>query len=83
MNKKELIKQIKKEVNAGYILQVSTPDNKKINLWLSDSGKYILFRNFGQSAIKNNLHELTWLINTFLNARYKNIEYKHIKSIID
>lgn len=29
MNKKELIKQIKKEVNAGYILQVSTPDNQK------------------------------------------------------
>lgn len=83
MNKKELIKQIKKEVNAGYILQVSTPDNKKINLWLSDGGKHILFRNFGQSAIKNNLQALTWLINTFLGARYKTIEYKHIKSTID
>lgn len=83
MNKKEIIKQIKKEVNNGYIIQVFTPDNKKINLWLSDGGKYIMFRNYGQSAINNNMQSLTWLINTFLSAKYKPIEYKHINTTIE
>ena len=62
MSKQEFLKQIKTLVNAGKIVRVfKGTDTHGITLWV-DNPKYIMFQSFGQSAIKNNLKDLAWII---------------------
>ena len=83
MMKKEQIKQIKMLVNCGKIVQVKKENSsEKINLWMGNDNKFIFWRNFGQSVIKNNLKDLTWLINDLFEANRKNISFEIIKSTI-
>lgn len=81
MNKKELLKQIKTLVNCGEIVQVYTPTNN-MNLWLSEDTKFILWRNFEQSAIKNNMQDLTWLVNNILEGNKESMGYKVVNSTV-
>ena len=82
MNKKEQIKKIKELISIGNIVRV-TKDNSFDNMtvWLSNDDKYIMWQRFGQSAVKNNLKDLTWLVNHILKASRVNISYQIVKSI--
>ena len=82
MNKKEQIKKIKELISMGNIVKV-TKDNSfdDMAVWLSNDDKYIMWRCFGQSAVKNNLQNLTWLVNHILKANRMNISYQVVKSI--
>ena len=80
--KQETIKQIKEVVNSGKIVRVNhAEDSHGITLWLSDNGKYIYFQNYGQSAVKNNLKNLSWVINTLYGVNRKEISYKVVNGI--
>ena len=52
-----------------------------MTVWLSNDDKYIMWQCFGQSAVKNNLKDLTWLVNHILKASRVNISYQIVKSI--
>lgn len=82
MDKKEQIKKIKELISTGKIVKV-VKDNSFDNIvvWLSNDDKYIMWRSFGQSAVKNNLKDLTRLINHILKANRVNISYQVVKSI--
>ena len=82
MNKKEQLKKIKELISMGNIVRV-TKDNSSDNMtvWLSNDDKYIMWQCFGQSAVKNNLKNLTWLVNHILKANRVNISYQVVKSI--
>ena len=82
MNKKEQIKKIKELISMGTIVKV-TKDNSfdDMAVWLSNDDKYIMWRCFGQSTVKNNLQNLTWLVNHILKANRMNISYQVVKSI--
>lgn len=76
MNKQQQIKEIKRLLNKGNRIQVNCY-NDSIKLWINDN-KYINYIHYGQSAIKNNLKDLNWLINTILDAKNKPITYKTV-----
>lgn len=80
MNKGQQLKEIKSLVNAGFIVRVFKQDNSNITLWVNDS-KYIMWQSYGQSAIKNNYKDLTWLINDLFEAKGKSILYKTVSSV--
>ena len=82
MNKKEQLKKIKELISMGNIVRVAK-DNSSDNMtvWLSNDDKYIMWQRFGQSAVKNNLKNLTWLVNHILEANRVNISYQIVRSI--
>ena len=67
------IKEIKTQLNIGNKVKVFC-GSANITLWINDP-KYITWLSYGQSAIKNNLKELTWLLNNILNSKRKDIKY--------
>ncbi len=77
--KQNLIKQIKALVNQGLFIKV-TCENKNIILW-QEQEKYIHWRHYGQSAIKNTLKDLNWLINDLFEAKHKKIDFKIVEHI--
>ena len=70
--KKQQIKQIKTLLDAGktIILKGKMSTGK---LWADTS--YIHWQHFGQSANKNTLADLTWIINVILELKGKKISY--------
>ena len=76
MNKQEKIKEVKHLINIGNIVKINNG-----TLWLSDDNKYIMFRNYGQSAVRNNIKDLTWLINIIFETKNKDFNYNIVKSI--
>ena len=80
MSKAQQLKEIKNLVNAGFIVRVFKQDNSNITLWVNDS-KYIMWRHYGQSAIKNTCKDLMWLINDLFEAKGKSILYKTVPSV--
>lgn len=64
--KKEKIKKIKRLLNAGFDVEIKTKE-KTCLLWINENKKYIYFQSAGQSAIKNNVKELTWFFKIILN----------------
>ena len=76
MNKQEKIKQVKKLLDLGYTIKIYGNNNGNGKIWLYDN--YIMFQNFGQSAVKNNLKDLTWLINTIFEAKRKDFNFSII-----
>ena len=82
MNKEEQIKKIKELISMGNIVKVTKDDSTDdMAVWLSNDGKYIMWRCYGQSAVKNNLENLTWLVDHILQANQVNISYQVVKSI--
>lgn len=61
-NLKEL-REIKKLLNCGEIVRVFKGTCKHgITLWI-ENPLYIHFQSYGQSAVKNNMENLSWVIN--------------------
>ena len=82
MNKEEQIKKIKELISMGNIVKVTKDDSTDdMAVWLSNDDKYIMWRCYGQSAVKNNLENLTWLVDHILQANQVNISYQVVKSI--
>ena len=78
--KNRVIRKIKTLVNTGNIVKVQKANsNSKLTLWLNNN--YIMWQYYGQSAIKNNIKELTWLINTLFESKGKEISCYIGKSI--
>lgn len=60
----ETLKNIKTLLNDGHVIKI-----KNGTLWLSENRKYIMFRNFGQSAVRNSLIDLRWLLNVIFGIK--------------
>ena len=73
MDKKERIKNVKKLLDLGYTVRIYGNPNGDGKVWIKDN--FIMFQNFGQSAVRNNIKDLTWLINNIFNAKRKNFNY--------
>ena len=75
--KKEIIQKIKKYMQTFAKIKVFCKGKKEnMILWSSDDNKYIYYEHFGRSAIKNNISELTWIINNILGAKKQEIEFE-------
>ena len=76
LNKKETIKNIMALLDNGKTIYVNNGE-----LWLGrgrlNNKKYIFWQHFGSSANRRNLQELTWIINTIFQCKYKNIVYTY------
>lgn len=72
LNKKETIKNIMKLLDNGKTICINGG-----KLWeIQDRGKtYIKWCNFGCSANRRTLEELTWVINTIFGCKNKTIVY--------
>ena len=74
LNKKETIKNIMQLLDNGKIVYIGGGC-----LWeTQDRGKtYIKWSHFGSSANRRTLEELTWVINTIFEYKYKKIVYRY------
>lgn len=79
MSKLNQIKLIKSLVNSGLYVKVNC-QNRNIILW-QENEKYIHWRCYGQSAIKNTLNDLKWLIKEILDTKNKQINYQIVEHI--
>jgi hypothetical protein len=62
MKRREFLKQVKALLNSGEIVRVFKGTCKHgITLWI-ENPSYIHYQSYGQSAVKNNLKELAWVI---------------------
>lgn len=76
LNKKEAVKNIMTlldsgktvYINGGYLWE--TFDRKA-------QRKIIKWQNFGQSANRRNLKELSWILNTIFDCKYRKIVYSY------
>lgn len=69
LNKKENIRSVKKLLDLGYTVKI----NNHGKLWLYNN--YIMYQNYGQSAVRNNLKDLTWLINNIFETKRKDFNF--------
>ena len=81
MEKTKKLKEIKDLINAGFIIRVFKQNNDNITLWVNDNKQYIMWQSYGQSAVKNNMKDLTWLINDLFEAKRKDIFYKTVPTV--
>lgn len=72
-DKKDRIKNVKKLLDLGYTVKIYGNYNGIGKVWLHNG--FIMYQNFGQSAVRNTLKDLTWLINNIFNAKRKNFSY--------
>lgn len=79
MKKSEKIKEVMSYLDRAYTVRI---DNGK--LWKKFSNcnledfhhrEYIFYTHFGQSAIRRNLKELTWVINTIFEKKNKDFSF--------
>lgn len=75
LNKKEKIKKVMYLLELGKTVYI----NDSGLLWLGyderAKRKIIRWQNFGQSANRKNIKELTWIINTIFDCKYKDFRY--------
>ena len=76
--KNEKIKSVKRFLDSGFIVKI-TCGHTDMHVWLHNG--YIMFRCFGQSAVKNTIKDLTWLVNNILDSKRKSIDYVLTTSI--
>lgn len=75
MKKQDTIKHIKSLLDRGLTVYVYTQDSQcPLKLW--HYGSFIMWQHYGQSAQRNTLAELTWLINNILEAKRQRIYYQ-------
>lgn len=76
LNKKETIKNIMQLLDNGYTVYINGG-----SMWLSrclkTNRKIIKWQNYGSSANRRNLKELTWIINTIFRCKNKDIVYTY------
>ena len=74
LNKKETIKTIMALLDKGKTVYINGG-----SMWESfdirANRKIIKWQNYGSSANRRNLKELTWIINTIFRCKNKNIVY--------
>ena len=79
--KMNTLRTVKNLINTGKIVRVFFDGNTHgITLWVNNPD-YIMWQSFGQSAVKNNMKDLTWLVNQLYKARGKAITYQIVKSV--
>ena len=76
LNKKETIKSIMALLDNGKTIYINGG-----SLWgsydMRANRKIIKWQNYGSSANRRNLKELTWIINTIFECKNKNIVYTY------
>ena len=76
LNKKEAIKNIMRLLDEGKTVYINGG-----SLWetidYKANRKIIKWQNYGQSANKRNLKELTWLVNTIFECKNKKIVFTY------
>lgn len=74
LNKKEAIKNIMALLDNGKIVYINGGC-----LWetIEYNRKIIKWQNYGQSANRRNLKELTWLVNTIFECKNKKVVYTY------
>lgn len=86
MNKTEKIKEIMKFLDKGYFIKIPCEHGSTGILWEKygrDCKKYIYWKNFGESANRRNLRDLTWIINTIFQKKGKDFKYRISKSFYE
>lgn len=77
LNKKEKIEKVMYLLELGKTVYI----NYSGYLWLRYDEKakrqVIMWRNFGESANRKNIKELTWIINTIFDCKYKDFNYSY------
>lgn len=80
MEKTKKIKEVMKFLDKGLYVKIPSEHGSTGILWerLGRDGKtmYIYWQNFGQSANRRNLRDLTWIINTIFGKKGKDFEYR-------
>lgn len=76
LNKKETIKNIMALLDSGKTVYINGG-----SMWetydIKANRKIIKWQNFGSSANRRNLNELTWIINTIFGCKNKGIVYTY------
>ena len=73
---RQSIRDIKTLLNKGYIVKVKGGGC----LWLNN--KYIFWRHYGQSANKNTLKDLRWILKVIFEIDLNNIKYEIVDSTL-
>lgn len=78
LNKKETIKNIMQLLDNGYTVYINGGCLGG-SLWeTQDRGKTIIkWSRFGASANRRTIEELTWIINTIFECKYKKVVYTY------
>lgn len=76
LNKKETIKNIMQLLDNGKTVYINGG-----SIWetydIRANRKIIKWQNYGSSANRRNLNELTWIVNTIFRCKNKNIVYTY------
>lgn len=73
------LKEIYNNLNSGVIYGKMYNYGFSSNMYVSVGGKYIVWNNYGQSAEKNTLKDLAWLIETIFETTPREFIETHVK----
>lgn len=79
LSKKEKIKKVMYLLELGKTVSI----NYSGLLWLKYDERarrpVIMWQNYGQSANRKNIKELTWIINNIFDCKYKDFNYSILR----
>lgn len=76
LNKKEAIKNIMRLLDEGKTVYING-GSMCLSRCIKTNRKIIKWQNYGQSANRRTIQELTWLVNTIFNCKNKKIVYTY------
>ena len=77
------LRDVRNLINTGKIVRVFAEGNSHgITLWVNlDRPQFIMWQCFGQSANRNTMKDLTWIVNQLYKAKGKAITYKVVEGV--
>lgn len=77
LNKKEKIKRVMYLLELGKTVYINYGGYLYLKYDERTKRQVIKWRNFGESATRKSIKDLTWIINTIFDCKYKDFNYSY------